>query len=195
MAKNLKILKNHIDSFRDKLDPSILSNPEYSLKVFLIQKPANRRSASDVAMEFIKYDPNDPDQMKKYEHLVTLIKDKVPFLPSFPDDGKSLNQSSIRINAEKDDPDSPFGISYDQTRAKGTLVITKLSEKIFSKATGFVDAAIILNNLTGEFAFTDRSIFSVYSDSAKVKSPEAQELFLKASYFSLYSIPSLVNRD
>jgi len=121
--------------------------------------------------------------MKKYEHLVTLIKEKVPFLPSFPEDGNSLTQSSIRINPEKDDPNSQIGISYDQTKASGTLLITKLSEQIFSKATGFVDAAIILNKLTGEFPFTERSIFWVYSDSSKVKSPEAQELFLKASYF------------
>jgi len=186
-AKHLKILKSCIDQFRSELNPMVLSNPEYSFKVFLIPKPANRQSAGDIAMEFIKFDPNDPDQMKKYEHLVTLIKEKVSFLPSFPEKGESLTQASIRINSSIDDPKSPVGITYDPTKASGTLLVSKLSEEIFSKATGFVDAAIILNKLTGEFPFTERSIFLVYSDSSRVKSSEAQELFLKASY--LHYIP------
>lgn len=69
-------LKNFIDSYRTALPDSIYSDSQYSFRVYLIPKTGNRRSSSDLAMEFIKYDPSQLDQFNKIERGVTLIKEK-----------------------------------------------------------------------------------------------------------------------
>jgi hypothetical protein len=47
---------------------------QYSYKVFLIPKPANHESSADLAVEFIKYDANNPEEMARINRVVALIK-------------------------------------------------------------------------------------------------------------------------
>ena len=44
--------------------------------MFLIPKVVASRSADDVAVEFLKYDPSKPEEMAKYQKFITLIKPK-----------------------------------------------------------------------------------------------------------------------
>jgi hypothetical protein len=48
----------------------------YSFKVFLIPKIGASRSADDLAIEFIRYDPGSREGMSRYERVVALIKPK-----------------------------------------------------------------------------------------------------------------------
>ncbi len=70
-------VKDYIETFRGKLPPEILRSNEYRFSVFLVPKIANRESAADFAVEFVHYDPNDPEQMEGLEKVTTLIKDRV----------------------------------------------------------------------------------------------------------------------
>ncbi|MDL2267745.1 DUF3644 domain-containing protein [Desulfovibrio sp. OttesenSCG-928-G15] len=69
-------LKGFIDSYRTTLPDDIFGDSQYSFRVYLIPKTGNHRSSSDLAMEFIKYDPSQPDQFDELERGVTLIKEK-----------------------------------------------------------------------------------------------------------------------
>lgn len=74
--KRYKNVKEYIDTFRSSLSDDIGKNLKYSFRVFLVPKVNNHVKSADVAVEFVKYDPTRPDEMKKYEHLVTFIKEK-----------------------------------------------------------------------------------------------------------------------
>ncbi len=71
LAKNVE---SYIQTFRSSLSADIESDHSYSYKVFLIPKLANHQGQADVAVEFIKFDQNNPDQMKDYEKLISLMK-------------------------------------------------------------------------------------------------------------------------
>lgn len=71
IAKNVE---SYIQTFRSSLSTDVESDQAYSYKVFLIPKLANHPGQADVAVEFVKFDPNNPEQMKNYEKLVALMK-------------------------------------------------------------------------------------------------------------------------
>jgi hypothetical protein len=70
-------IAEYIDSFRSSLSDEIRNDLAFSYRVYLIPKVAARESASDLAVEFVKYNPDDPEQMKKYDKVVALIKPAV----------------------------------------------------------------------------------------------------------------------
>jgi hypothetical protein len=81
MAKQLqsihyKELKGFIDSYRAALPDDVFGDSQYSFRVYLVPKTGNHRSSSDIAMEFIKYDPSQPEQFEDIEKGITLIKEK-----------------------------------------------------------------------------------------------------------------------
>jgi hypothetical protein len=45
--------------------------------VFLIPQLANRQSASDLAVQFVKFDPDNPKEMEKYKEVTALLKPAV----------------------------------------------------------------------------------------------------------------------
>jgi len=65
-----------VDTFRNSLDDVVWDDPEYSFKVFLIPKIGNRKSSSDLAIEFVPYDQNKPEEMKEYKRITAIIKEK-----------------------------------------------------------------------------------------------------------------------
>ncbi len=69
-----KEIKNYIDTFRSSLTSEILDDLQFSYKVFIIPKLSNHENSSDLAIEFVKYDPKNPDEMEKYNQVTTLLK-------------------------------------------------------------------------------------------------------------------------
>ncbi len=74
--KALKAVKQYVDTFRSSLSTEIQSDLAYSFKVYLVPKVGNHASKDAVAVEWIKYDPSKPEEMKQYEQLVAMIKPK-----------------------------------------------------------------------------------------------------------------------
>lgn len=81
-SREYKVVKEYIDAYRTSLQQDILNSQEFCFRVYLLPKTGNREESSDIAMEFIKYDANDPEGMKKLEQLVTLIKEKQVLVPA-----------------------------------------------------------------------------------------------------------------
>jgi len=69
-----KKIKDYIDKFRSSLTTDIVNDLEYSYKVYIIPKLSNHQSSSDLAVEFVKYDPNSPEEMEKYNQVTALLK-------------------------------------------------------------------------------------------------------------------------
>lgn len=74
--KNGKEIKNYIEDFRAKLPEHTLNSMKYAFSVFLVPKVANRKSAGDVAIEFVKIDEDNRDETERLEKLNVLIKKK-----------------------------------------------------------------------------------------------------------------------
>lgn len=76
VKRNFQSVRKFIEAFRSSLSDDIYADQNYSFKVFLIPKVGASRSADDIAVEFVKYDPSKPEEMSKYNKVVTLIKPK-----------------------------------------------------------------------------------------------------------------------
>ncbi len=64
-SRHLRDIMAYIDNFRGNLDSRTLSDPSYAFRVFLIPKSANKITSADAAIEFIKWDPTKPEEMKR----------------------------------------------------------------------------------------------------------------------------------
>lgn len=64
----------YVNKFRTSLGSDVLGDPRFSYKVFLIPRPANNERSADFAIEFVKFDPSKPEEMKRYQRVVSLIK-------------------------------------------------------------------------------------------------------------------------
>lgn len=71
IVKNLAL---YVDRFRTGLSSDVLGDPRFSYKVFLIPRPANNERNADFAVEFVRFDQSKPDEMEKYQRIVSLIK-------------------------------------------------------------------------------------------------------------------------
>jgi hypothetical protein len=75
-GKQYHFIKTFIDGYRTSLEDSIWQSNEYCFRVFLVPKLGNNQRTSSFSIEFVQYDSSNPDEMKKYEKLVTMIKDR-----------------------------------------------------------------------------------------------------------------------
>lgn len=67
-------IKDYIEQFRSGLSADVRGDMAYSYKVFLVPLVGNHRSRDALAVEFVPYDANNPQE---YDRLVTLIKQKL----------------------------------------------------------------------------------------------------------------------
>lgn len=75
--KGFEKIKSYITDFRSSLDEEIYSDQRYRFSVFLLPKLVNNKNKAEYAVEWIDYDPKDPEGMKKYERIVGIISEKV----------------------------------------------------------------------------------------------------------------------
>ena len=75
-ASHYDEVMEYVESFRSHLSDAVYSDPSYSFRVYLIPKIGNHESSSDLAFEFVKYDPGNTEDMTALEHHVTLIRDR-----------------------------------------------------------------------------------------------------------------------
>jgi len=66
-----------VKEYRSVLAPEVLNSQTFAFKAFLVPKIGNHRTSSDIAIEFVKYDENDPGEMEKYQKAIIAIKEKV----------------------------------------------------------------------------------------------------------------------
>lgn len=72
-----KTIADYLARFRTSLSGVLSQDLQFSYRVFLIPKVANSVQQSDVAVEFVKYDPTKPEEMEEYAKVTALIKPTV----------------------------------------------------------------------------------------------------------------------
>ena len=75
-SKEYKNVKQFIENYRSHLSDDIRNSLNYSFRVFLIPKVGGHKKSSDVAIEFVKYDPTKPEEQEKYKKSLVAIKEK-----------------------------------------------------------------------------------------------------------------------
>ncbi|NMC60055.1 MAG: DUF3644 domain-containing protein [Candidatus Methanofastidiosa archaeon] len=76
-SNDFLIIKKQIMDFRNKLPDEIYSDQRYSFKAYLLPKLSNNQNRADCAIEWVPYDPSNPEEMAKYTHLVGFIKERI----------------------------------------------------------------------------------------------------------------------
>lgn len=71
-----KSVTEYIEKFRGALPSTVLNSMKYSYNVFLVPKVANRESAADAAVMFVKVDEASQEELDRLERLNVLIKEK-----------------------------------------------------------------------------------------------------------------------
>ncbi len=71
-----KSVKGYVERFRGKLSPTVLNSMQYSFSVFLVPKVANRESAADAAVVFVRVDEASEAELSRLERLNVLIREK-----------------------------------------------------------------------------------------------------------------------
>jgi hypothetical protein len=66
----------YIENFRAALPAPTLSSMKYSFSVFLVPRVANRASAADAAVQFVRVDEASAEELARLEKLNVLIKEK-----------------------------------------------------------------------------------------------------------------------
>lgn len=189
-SKQLREIRDYIYNFRRGLDSSILSSSEYAMRVYLIQKVANHKTSADAAIEFIKFDPDKPEEMKKYEYLTALIKEKqVPtslpssvFIPARSEMDK--HKKMLLVERKETDENSHVVVTKDAAKADGIMVLEKISKDYFDDARGVVDAAMLFHRRFGEVNLTNRALYFTYAGRHEVCTSEEADVMVRASYMS-----------
>jgi uncharacterized protein DUF3644 len=75
-SKTVKTVRDYIEKFRGNLPSTVLNSMRYSFSVFLVPRVANRQSAADVAVQFVKVDETSAEEIERLERLNVLIREK-----------------------------------------------------------------------------------------------------------------------
>lgn len=76
LKESTRSIANFIESYRGNLSPEVLNSIKYSFAVYLVPKVIGREKASDVAIQFIKYDEASEEELENLSELNVLIRDK-----------------------------------------------------------------------------------------------------------------------
>lgn len=75
-TREAKTVQNYTEKFRGNLPSTVLNSMKYSFNVFLVPKVANRKSAADASVEFLRVDEASDEELKRLEKLNVLIREK-----------------------------------------------------------------------------------------------------------------------
>jgi len=75
-SREYEAIRRYIDAYDATLPPAVTDSMEYSFRAFLMPKVGNHLKSSDVAIEFVKYDPSNPEAMERLQKQVLLIREK-----------------------------------------------------------------------------------------------------------------------
>ena len=75
-SSNEKNVIQFIRTYRSILSSEVDGSQNYAFKAFLVPKIGNHRDSSDLAIEFVKFDEANPEEMKVYQKAIVGIREK-----------------------------------------------------------------------------------------------------------------------
>ena len=73
-ASHYQEIKEYINAYQSDLADEIQTSQEYSFRIYLVPKIGNHLSSSDLAIEFVKYDPENPELFQEIEKQIVAVK-------------------------------------------------------------------------------------------------------------------------
>lgn len=70
-------LKQYINNFHVGLTDDIIENPAFAFRVWLIPKPAKEARKSDISIEYVQLDFENPDQIAALDNSIVAIKQSI----------------------------------------------------------------------------------------------------------------------
>jgi hypothetical protein len=74
--QNYEEIMQFIQDFRQNLPLTIIESDRFCFRAFLIPRIGNHKNSSDVAIEWVNYDPENPVEMENLNKMACLIKEK-----------------------------------------------------------------------------------------------------------------------
>ena len=65
-----------VKDYRNLLSVDVVNSQKYEFKAFFVPKIGNHRNSSDLAIEFVRYDETNKEEMEKYDKAIIAIKEK-----------------------------------------------------------------------------------------------------------------------
>ena len=115
-TKYFNEIQDHITNFCKDIPFEIKENGRFNFRAFFIPKIGNHASSSDISIEWVKYDPNNPEEMDKYQKTVGFIKEKTTQVAN---QGMYLPGDVVRLIKER-------GFTFDMglhTRARKLFMV------------------------------------------------------------------------
>ena len=75
-GKQYDAVMTYIDAFREQVSDEIYQSPKYSFRVYLVPKIGNNLKSSDIALEFIKYDSQNPEIVNLINKQIAITREK-----------------------------------------------------------------------------------------------------------------------
>lgn len=75
-SQEFEWIRKFVQEFDDAQPDEIAQSPKYSFRVFLLPKIGNHAKSSDLAIEWMLYDPDKPDEMESYSKTVGMIRER-----------------------------------------------------------------------------------------------------------------------
>ena len=91
-------IRDYISNYREGLPDNILVSSKFCFRAFLIPILGNHAKSSDIAIEFVHFDPDNPEEMEQYDKQVAFIKQK---RVQVADQGKLMPTDVARIVSER----------------------------------------------------------------------------------------------
>ena len=77
IAGELSLLRAYLKEYRDRISFEKQDPQKFSFQLFLIPKVGNNRTSDSVPVEFVKFTRDNADDMRLYDNLTVLIKERV----------------------------------------------------------------------------------------------------------------------
>lgn len=75
-AQHFDEVKGFIDGFRATLPSEIQNDQKYAFRVFFVPRVGNHAGSSDLAVEFVKFDPSKADDMAAVNKQIIAVRDR-----------------------------------------------------------------------------------------------------------------------
>ncbi len=119
-TKEYDAIRQYIDTYDAALPPAIAESQQYCFRAFLIPRVGNHATSSDVAIDFVKYDPDDQEAMEKLQKQIVMVKEKQVQVAD-----QGMHKASDVVRQVRQMTNVPFNLTHHANAWKLYKVRTK----------------------------------------------------------------------
>lgn len=163
-SRTSRTVRDYVERFRGGLAIDVLNSMKYSFSVYLVPRVANRASASDMAVQFVKVDEASKEELDRLEKLNVLIREKhIPIV------NLNLHKPSIVVAAVRRRIPYPFTMNSHTEAWKHFKVRSPYGA---AKPEATMTQFCVYDSAHGDYLYTDAWTEKLVADLADPKKYE-----------------------